>query len=117
MNLYIDLQNHKPNATLTFGTDLVINPQSHQALLNGVNLQLTRIEFDLLYCLASHMGRVLSREQLYDLVWKEHSAYHVDEVVKAHIKALRRKLEKSNVEYIKNVWGIGYQFLMEIKEP
>ncbi|MFR5632709.1 MAG: response regulator transcription factor [Monoglobales bacterium] len=117
INLYMDIQKRSADKILTFGTDLVINPQSHQALLNGVNLQLTRIEFDLLYCLASHMGRVLSREQLYDLVWKEHSAYHVDEVVKAHIKALRRKLEKSNIEYIKNVWGIGYQFLLEIKEP
>lgn len=117
IDLYVDLQEKEEAGPLTFGTDLVIDPLGHQALLKGVNLKLTRIEFDLLYCLASHTGQILSREQLYDLVWKRHNSYQVDEVVKAHIKALRRKLENSNIEYIKNVWGIGYQFLSELKEP
>lgn len=117
MDLYVDLQEKEVEGPLTFGTDLVIDLLGHQALLRGVNLKLTRLEFDLLYCLASHTGQVLSREQLYDLVWKGNNSYQVDEVVKAHIKALRRKLENSNIEYIKNVWGIGYQFLSELEEP
>ena len=46
-------------------------------------------------------------------VWNEYAAYNVDDVVKAHIKALRQKLSKSEMEYIKNVWGVGYRFHFE----
>lgn len=96
--------------TLIFGGNLVIDPIGRQVSLNGEELQLTRKEFDLLFCLASHAGQVLSREQLYQMVWDENSAYNVDETVKAHIKSLRKKLTPEGAEYIKNVWGIGYRF-------
>ena len=46
-------------------------------------------------------------------VWNEYAAYNVDDVVKAHIKALRQKLSKSEMEYIKNVLGVGYRFHFE----
>lgn len=96
--------------TLIFGGNLVIDPIGRQVSLNGEELQLTRKEFDLLFCLASHVGQVLSREQLYQMVWDENSVYNVDETVKAHIKSLRKKLTPPGAEYIKNVWGIGYRF-------
>lgn len=99
--------------TLAFGKNLLIDPQTRQVLLNGRDLQLTRKEFDLLFCLASNPGQVFSREQLYDHVWDEHSAYNVDEVVKAQIKTLRQKLSDTSREYIKNVWGVGYRFHKE----
>ena len=66
-----------------------------------------------MFCLASSPGKVFTREQLYDCVWNEYAAYNVDDVVKAHIKALRQKLSKSEMEYIKNVWGVGYRFHFE----
>ncbi len=110
IQLYADIGSiSKRRYTLAFGMDLVINPQHRQATLKGEPLNLTRKEFDLLFCLAEHAGQVLSREQLYSYVWME-DAHNVDEVVKAHIKALRRKLTPAGKEYIKNVWGIGYQF-------
>lgn len=96
--------------TLEFGMDLIIDPTSHQTTLKGELLNLTRKEFDLLFCLAEHAGQVLTREQLYSYVWKEDAFYNVDELVKAHIKALRKKLIPAGKEYIKNVWGIGYRF-------
>lgn len=114
MQLYCDL---KPPTeicyTLVFGKDLVIDPSARRVLLNGKDLRLTRKEFDLLFCLASNPGQVFSREQLYNHVWDEHSAYNVDEVVKAQIKTLRQKLNMTGNEYIKNVWGIGYRFHTE----
>jgi len=114
MQLYCDL---KPPPeicyTLAFGKDLVIDPLARQVLLNGKDLRLTRKEFDLLFCLASNPGPVFSREQLYSHVWDEHSAYNVDEVVKAQIKTLRQKLSTTGNEYIKNVWGIGYRLHTE----
>jgi len=111
MQLYCELKPQQDICySLAIGKDLVVDPLTRQALLHGKDLRLTRKEFDLLFCLASNPGQVFSREQLYSHVWDEHSAYNVDDVVKAHIKALRKKLSATDVEYIKNVWGIGYRF-------
>lgn len=114
MQLYSDLQTTESRCyTIAFGMDLVIDPVRRQATLRGEPLNLTRKEFELLFTLASHAGQVLSREQLYSLVWSENNVYNVDELIKTHIKTLRRKLTPDGAEYIKNVWGIGYQFLSE----
>ena len=117
MQLYTDL--HVPENrcyTLAFGMDLMIDPEQRIVKLNGEELNLTRKEFDLLFCLASHAGQVLSREQLYNLVWNNENAYDIDEAVKSQIKTLRKKLTAYNREYIKNVWGIGYRFVDESKK-
>lgn len=117
MELYAQLHISESRCyTLAFGMDLIIDPVKHQATLKGEPLNLTRKEFDLLFHLASHAGQVLSREQLYSAVWKETTAYNVDEQVKAHIKALRRKLIPAGKEYIKNEWGVGYRFSPEEEE-
>lgn len=111
MQLYCDIKpQQKTCYTLVFGKNLIIDPLSRQVILDGKELKLTRKEFDLLFCLASSPGQVFSREQLYEHVWDEDSVYNVDDVVKAHIKSLRRKLSDADVTYIKNVWGIGYRF-------
>ena len=111
MQLYCELKPQREICyTLAFGKDLIIDPLSRQVQLNGKVLPFTRKEFNLLYCLASNPGQVFSREQLYDQVWDEHSAYNVDEVVKAQIKLLRQKLSATGKEYIQNVWGVGYRF-------
>lgn len=111
MQLYCELREPLELCyTLAFGKELVIDTLTRQVLLNGKDLKFTRKEFDLLFCLASNPGKVFSREQLYNHVWDEDAIYNVDDVVKAHIKALRRKLSDAEVTYIKNVWGIGYKF-------
>lgn len=89
---------------------LVIDPVRREASLKYKKLKLTRKEFDLLYYLAANPGRVLTREQLYSHVWDEDNAYDVDSIVKTHISALRKKLATANVEYIRNIWGVGYIF-------
>ena len=92
---------------------MIIDPLARQVILNGEPLHFTRKEFDLLFCLASNPGQVFSRKQLYNHIWDEHSAYNVDEVVKAQIKLLRQKLSSTGKEYIQNVWGVGYRFRSE----
>ena len=96
--------------TLIMGNGLIIDPQNRQVFLKEKELKLTKKEFDLLFCLASNPGQVFSREQLYNYVWEEEAIYNVDDVVKAHIKGLRKKLSDVETTYIKNVWGIGYYF-------
>lgn len=111
MQLYVDmLPESKLCYTLAFGNDLVINPEIRMVYLHGKELKMTRKEFDLLFWLASNPGKVYTRDQLYDRVWTESSSFNVDEIVKAHIKTLRSKLSEADTEYIKNVWGVGYQF-------
>ena len=111
MQLYVDmLPESKLCYTLAFGNDLVINPEIRMVYLHGKELKMTRKEFDLLFWLASNPGKVFTRDQLYDRVWTESSSFNVDEIVKAHIKTLRSKLSEADTEYIKNVWGVGYQF-------
>ncbi len=114
MQLYCDLKPaNEVCYTLAFGKNLIIDPLTRQVQLNGEYLQFTRKEFDLLFYLASNPGQVFSREQLYNQVWDEHSAYNVDDVVKSQIKSLRQKLSVTGREYIKNVWGVGYRFHTE----
>ncbi len=96
--------------TLVFGNDLIIDPSTRQVFIKGKEVKFTRKEFDMLFCLASNPGRVFSREQIYDQVWDEQSAFNIDDVVKAHIKTVRQKLAEADSEYIKNVWGVGYRF-------
>lgn len=111
MQLYVDLHpESKLCYTLAFGNDLVIDPTMRVVHLRGKQLKMTRKEFDLLFWLASNPGKVFTRDQLYDHVWDEPTSFNVDDVVKTHIKTLRSKLSIAETEYIRNVWGVGYQF-------
>lgn len=111
INLYVELKlkpDTKSHHLLTFGTDLIIEPMKRQVFLKGQPVELSRKEFDLLYCLASHPGQVFTRDQLYSKVWDADYTVNVDDSVKAHIKTLRKKL--LDTDYIQNVWGVGYRF-------
>lgn len=74
-------------------------------------IDLTFIEFEVLYLLANSPGRVFSKEQIYDVVWKE--SYSGDyNIVMSHIRNIREKIEDnpSKPVYIQTVWGVGYRF-------
>lgn len=73
-------------------------------------LDLTIKEFDILVILILNMGRVLSREQLSELVWSNQVPSN-DRTVDVHIRRLREKLEKVDAaHFIQTKWGEGYQF-------
>lgn len=69
------------------------------------------IEFEILCLLASSPGRVFSKEQIYDIVWK--APYSGDyNIVMSHIHNIREKIEDNPGKpvYIQIVWGRGYRF-------
>ena len=99
--------------TLVCGNDLIIDPVTRQAFLKGKELAFTKKEFDILLCLASHPGRVFTKDQLYDYAWDDKIVYNVESVIKTHISSLRQKMSEADIEYIRNVWGIGYRFQYE----
>lgn len=111
IDLYVELKSEvETNQPLVFGKDLIIEPAQRVVFLQGKFIELTRKEFDILLCLASHPEQVLSREQIYRQAWGLDIPFDVDEAVKSQIKTLRKKLSDANTEYIKNVWGVGYRF-------
>lgn len=73
-------------------------------------ISLTQTEFDLLKVLVMHKGKVLSREQLVDLIWGI-DFMGDDRTIDSHIKNLREKLHAAGIEksIVKTVWGIGYK--------
>lgn len=78
-------------------------------------INVTCIEFEILYLLARNPGRVFSKEQIYDFVWKE--SYSGDyNIVMSHIRNIREKIEDnpSKPVYIQTVWGAGYRFNKKI---
>ncbi len=99
-----------PQQPLHFAT-LDIDPQSRQVHCHGKPVELTAKEFDLLHHFARHPGQVFSRLQLLDQVWGyNHEGY--EHTVNSHINRLRSKIEDDakRPQYIKTVWGVGYQF-------
>lgn len=85
--------------------------ESRQVLLNGKEIPLTKIEFDIVHYLAYQVGRAVSYKELYEQVWKR--KYIFDDMnIMGHIHRIRKKLEPDpkNPVYIHNVYGIGYRF-------
>lgn len=84
-----------------------IDSGRRQVWLEGDLIELTATEFDLLKTLAEYRGRVLSREQLLEIVWG-YDFYGEIRVVDVHIGHIRQKLGDQG--FIKTVRGAGYRF-------
>ena len=78
---------------------------------NEGEVELTYTEFEILKLLASNPGIVFSKEQIYDLIWKEPYFGNYN-IVMSHIRNIREKIEDnpSKPVYIQTVWGVGYRF-------
>jgi len=89
---------------------LNVDEPSRRAHVFGQELDLTRVEFDLLACLLAAPGRVFTRAELIDRVWGDGFAI-TDRTVDSHVKGLRRKVETAggNASFIETVRGVGYR--------
>ncbi len=90
---------------------LVINKTTHRCTLYAESINLTPLEFDILWYLAVHRGRVVPSEELFEAVWQEKYLKNSSNTVMAHIGRLRDKLHEpaKNPKFVKTVWGIGYE--------
>ncbi|MBT1018033.1 response regulator transcription factor [Canibacter sp. lx-72] len=88
--------------------DIVMHEDTYEVTRNGVNIELTTTEFELLRYLMRNTGRVLSREQIIDRVWS-YDYQGKTSVVELYISYLRRKLEVAGGDkIIHTVRGVGY---------
>jgi two-component system catabolic regulation response regulator CreB len=95
-----------------------VDGASRRAYVDGRELELTRVEFDLLSCLIESPERVYTREQLIDRVWGDGFAI-TDRTVDSHVKALRRKLGEAGGDpgLIETVRGVGFRITDQPAEP
>ncbi|MDE5630272.1 MAG: response regulator transcription factor [Bacilli bacterium] len=89
---------------------LTISKSNHECELYGRKVDLTPLEFDIVWYLATNRGRVVSSEELFESVWKD-KYFDSNNTVMVHIRRIRDKLGDSSKEpkFIKTVWGVGYK--------
>jgi two-component system, OmpR family, alkaline phosphatase synthesis response regulator PhoP len=90
-------------------SDLVLNLETYQALIEGRPLDLTYMEYELLKFLASHPGKVFTRETLLSRVWG-YEYYGGARTVDVHVRRLRAKLGEEHASLIQTVRSVGYRF-------
>lgn len=96
-----------PGGKLMYG-DLVVDLEMKEAFVGGVNIGLTKTEFEILALLASNPTRIFSREDMIDRIWKD-TPYITERTVDVHITRLRKKLgQRANM--ISSRSGYGYRF-------
>ncbi|WP_322180039.1 response regulator transcription factor [Neglectibacter caecimuris] len=90
---------------------LTVDLQAKQVFVRGKPVRLTALEFKLLAYLIQNEGRVLSKQELFEKVWKD--KFTGDGTLNVHIRKIREAIEENpgSPEYILTVWGDGYKFV------
>ena len=90
---------------------LEIEAQSYRVFINSNEIKITTKEFELLLFLATHPNRVFSKEQLYNLIWKQEYSGDISTVT-VHINRIREKIEENSAvpQFIETIRGVGYRF-------
>lgn len=90
---------------------LVLDEARYRAVLHGVELDLTAVEFKLLAILFASPGRIFSRDQLMDRIYSDERIVS-ERTIDSHIKKLRKKLSlaATDEELIHSVYGVGYKY-------
>ncbi len=90
---------------------LTLNLDTHECMLDERPLQLTPIEFSILWLLCETPGKVIPAEEIFERVWGDKYLNNSNNTVMVHIRHLREKLHDSpeRPKYIRTVWGVGYK--------
>lgn len=108
---YTQLGNAAESSKRVYQTGgLVINDDLKEVIVDGEQVKLTPIEYNILLLLVKNQGKVFSINQIYESIWNE-DAIGADNTVAVHIRHIREKIEINPKEprYLKVVWGVGYK--------
>jgi two-component system response regulator BaeR len=92
-------------------TGLALDESGYKATLAGKDLGLTAVEFELLKVLVAHPGRIYTREQLMDTMYRDQRVVS-DRTVDSHVKKIRKKISAvlPDREIVHSVYGVGYKY-------
>ena len=92
-------------------TGLILDEAGHRAAIDGKDLNLTAVEFQLLKVLVDHPGRIYTRDQLMDAMYRDERVV-ADRTVDSHIKKIRRKIAavQPDRDIVHSVYGLGYRY-------
>ena len=107
---YKNYNNLKKTNIIDF-RNIVINKDTHEFYLNEEKIELTPIEFEILWYLCSKRGSVVKTEELFKQVWQEKYYENDNNTVMVHIRHLREKMKDTlkKPKYIVTIWGVGYK--------
>ena len=95
------------NDKLTY-RDILLDLDARKVYVEDTEIELTKLEFDLLHILISNKNSVLQRDYLLENVWKDESFFQ-DKTVNVAINRLKKKIDPDKRKnYIKSIWGVGY---------
>ena len=97
----------QPESSVVSFAHLRIDPEARRAWVEEREIELTAVEFDLLWALAQNQGRVMSREQLLEKAWG-YEYFGDTRVVDVHVGHIRQKL--GDDRFIETIRGVGYRF-------
>ena len=100
------------NETYLTADGLKLSEQFNAVWKNGVQIDLTDIEYRMLRMFMKHRNRIFSIQSIYETIWDEPYFYSSSNTVMVHIRKLRKKIEDDpqNPVYIITEWGRGYRF-------
>ena len=110
MRRYTRLGNMAESSKVFQTGGLAINDDLKEVTVDGQNVRLTPIEYNILLLLVKNQGKVFSINQIYESIWNE-EAIGADNTVAVHIRHIREKIEinPKDPQYLKVVWGVGYK--------
>lgn len=102
--------NSKRNENIFDYAGLIVNRDTHLCTLYEKPVQLTPIEFKIIWLLCENANKVVSTEEIFEKVWGE-KYLDCNNTVMVHIRRIREKLNEPsrNPKFIKTVWGVGYK--------
>jgi len=93
------------------GVGIVLNEETYRVGANGLEVQLTAVEFKMLQVLVRATGRIFSRQEIMDRIYADFRVVN-DRTIDSHIKKLRRKIDQLGLERepVHSVYGVGYKY-------
>lgn len=103
------IRRSKPNKSMVLEVDdIQLDPQKRIVTRKGKEIELTKIEFNILEFLLRNKSLIVTNEQMIESIWGEDSDL-LDPPVRSHIKNLRKKIGDDDFTIIKTIPGIGYK--------
>ena len=93
--------------------EFILNLRDHTLTKNGINIELTQVEFQIVEYFFTNVGAALSRTDILNCVWGK-KYFGEEKVVDVNIRRLRMKIEDepSNPRHLVTVWGLGYKWVI-----